>query len=248
MSDEIKDEQEMKMEPSSPSERDCSVHSRCSSAGSALSPSSSGHNTEDDDDSGDNNKDSRMSYKERRREAHTQAEQKRRDAIKKGYDSLHVLVPTCSENETAGYKLSKASVLQKSIDFIGFLQEYDQQQEKECDSVEKEVVALNIIEQKYKTMLQQQQESPETAESHLSDDVKFQVFRSIMDEMFVSFEQLPMDSFSELATGVIPWFEENCKPHQLRDMVNRSLAEVTAQHTKAPSASNSDQEQDVKQE
>ena len=31
-----------------------------------------------------------MSYKERRREAHTQAEQKRRDAIKKGYDYLQV--------------------------------------------------------------------------------------------------------------------------------------------------------------
>ena len=31
-----------------------------------------------------------ISYKERRREAHTAAEQKRRDAIKKGYDTLQV--------------------------------------------------------------------------------------------------------------------------------------------------------------
>ena len=60
-----------------------------------------------------------MSYKERRREAHTQAEQKRRDAIKKGYDSLQDLVPMCQQNDSlSGYKLSKATILQKSIDYI----------------------------------------------------------------------------------------------------------------------------------
>lgn len=37
--------------------------------------------TSDDDDS---NSKSNLNYKERRREAHTQAEQRRRDAIKKG--------------------------------------------------------------------------------------------------------------------------------------------------------------------
>lgn len=67
--------------------------------------------TDDDDDSGgENSKNTSISYKERRREAHTQAEQKRRDAIKRGYDSLQDLVPTCQQNETSGYKLSKATV------------------------------------------------------------------------------------------------------------------------------------------
>lgn len=45
-----------------------------------------------------------MSYKERRREAHTQAEQKRRDAIKKGYDTLQELVPTCQQTDVSGAK------------------------------------------------------------------------------------------------------------------------------------------------
>lgn len=47
---------------------------------------------EDDDDSGGegSTKNTSLSYKERRREAHTQAEQKRRDAIKRGYDTLSV--------------------------------------------------------------------------------------------------------------------------------------------------------------
>lgn len=67
---------------------------------------------DDDDDSDDHIKSKSLTYKERRREAHTQAEQKRRDAIKKGYDTLQDLVPTCSmsSNETSGYKLSKATV------------------------------------------------------------------------------------------------------------------------------------------
>lgn len=47
-------------------------------------------------------KTSSLSYKERRREAHTQAEQKRRDAIKKGYDSLQELVPTCQQTDASG--------------------------------------------------------------------------------------------------------------------------------------------------
>ena len=72
------------------------------------------------------------SYKERRREAHTQAEQKRRDAIKRGYDYLQDLIPPAGDGEAAGaggggaggaaggagQKVSKAAVLQRSIDYI----------------------------------------------------------------------------------------------------------------------------------
>lgn len=74
--------------------------------------------TTEDEDSDNKSCDLQLSYKERRREAHTQAEQKRRDAIKKGYDTLQDLVPTCQQPDTSGYKLSKATVLQKSIDYI----------------------------------------------------------------------------------------------------------------------------------
>ena len=64
---------------------------------------------------------SQMSYKERRREAHTQAEQKRRDAIKKGYEYLQDLVPSINEDgtpSTSNAKASKAVVLQKAIEHI----------------------------------------------------------------------------------------------------------------------------------
>lgn len=64
----------------------------------------------DDDDM--ESRHSSMSYKERRREAHTQAEQKRRDAIKKGYDTLQELVPTCQQTDASGTVFTiKLSVL-----------------------------------------------------------------------------------------------------------------------------------------
>lgn len=55
-----------------------------------------------DDEDDLESKSSPLSYKERRREAHTQAEQKRRDAIKKGYDTLQELVPTCQQTDVSG--------------------------------------------------------------------------------------------------------------------------------------------------
>ena len=46
-----------------------------------------------DDEDSDGRSQSQLTYKERRREAHTQAEQKRRDAIKKGLlrKKIHVI-------------------------------------------------------------------------------------------------------------------------------------------------------------
>lgn len=82
-------------------------------------PSDPRHSSLDVTDDEDSDRGNQMSYKERRREAHTQAEQKRRNAINKGYDSLQDLVPTCqSSDQGQGYKMSKATVLQKSIDYI----------------------------------------------------------------------------------------------------------------------------------
>merc|ERR1719510_1581491 len=65
---------------------------------------------DNDTDGDDSDSKNSQSYKERRREAHTAAEQKRRDAIKKGYDSLQELVPQCQQTDQSGHKVSKAVV------------------------------------------------------------------------------------------------------------------------------------------
>lgn len=40
-----------------------------------------------------------------------------------------------------------------------------------------------------------------------------------------------MNDFAELATGVLPWLEEHCKPHILRQIVNQTLYELQQQNT-----------------
>lgn len=51
-------------------------------------------------------------------------------------------------------------------------------------------------------------------------------FKAITDEMFQTFEVLPMNNFAELTTGVLPWLEEHCKPHILRQIVNQTLYDL----------------------
>jgi len=192
---------DMKLEPSSPTER--YTFSRCSSTGSVNTPSSSAHNTEDEDS---DNKSSTISYKERRREAHTQAEQKRRDAIKKGYDSLQDLVPTCQHTDSSGYKLSKATVLQKSIDYIQFLLQQKKKQEEERNALRKEVVALRIMQANYEQIVKAHQTQPGHAEMRVSDETKFQVFQAIMDSLFKPSTTSPLlTSPSCLAASSAGW-------------------------------------------
>ncbi|EFN84400.1 max-like protein X isoform X1 [Harpegnathos saltator] len=217
----IGSDSDMKLEPSSPTEK--YTFSRCGSTGSVNTPSSSAHNTEDEDS---DNKNSTISYKERRREAHTQAEQKRRDAIKKGYDSLQDLVPTCQHTDSSGYKISKATVLQKSIDYIQFLLQQKKRQEDERKALRKEVVGLRIMLANYEQIVKAHQTQPGHAEMRISDEMKFQVFQAIMERLFQSFNNISVANFGELTAYVFSWLEEHCKPQTLRDIVISVLQQL----------------------
>ncbi|XP_028139071.1 max-like protein X [Diabrotica virgifera virgifera] len=191
---------------------------------------SSVNNSDEEEDV--ESKTSPMSYKERRREAHTQAEQKRRDAIKKGYDTLQELVPTCQQPDVSGYKLSKATVLQKSIDYIQYLQMQKKKQEEERNALRKEVVALRIMQTNYEQIVKAQQSQPGHTETRISDEVKFSVFQAIMDELFATFSGVSVNNFSELSAGVFSWLEEYCKPLTLKDTVYQVLRLHHHTHTR----------------
>lgn len=172
-----------------------------------------------DDDCDSDSKQS-QSYRERRREAHTAAEQKRRDAIKKGYDSLQELVPTCLQTDSSGHKVSKAVVLQKSIDFIQHLSVQKKKQESELTSLRKEVVALQIMRANYEQLVRAHQRAPQRPDNLVPDEVKFQVFQVFMDSLFQSFnQQVSMNNFAELSGCVFSWIEEQCKPGDLQDLM-----------------------------
>jgi len=172
-----------------------------------------------DDDCDSDSKQS-QTYRERRREAHTAAEQKRRDAIKKGYDTLQKLVPTCTQTDASGHKVSKAVVLQKSIDFIQHLSKQKKGQENDLTSLRKEVVALQIMRANYEQLVRAHQRAPQIPDNLVPDEVKFQVFQVFMDSLFQSFnQQVSMNNFAELSGCVFSWIEEQCKPGDLQDLM-----------------------------
>ncbi|XP_014689012.2 max-like protein X isoform X1 [Equus asinus] len=201
------------------STRKGSVVSRANSIGSTSA--SSVPNT-DDEDSDYHQESYKESYKDRRRRAHTQAEQKRRDAIKRGYDDLQTIVPTCQQQDFSigSQKLSKAIVLQKTIDYIQFLHKEKKKQEEEVSILRKEVTALKIMKVNYEQIVKAHQDNPHEGEDQVSDQVKFNVFQGIMDSLFQSFNaSISVASFQELSACVFSWIEEHCKPQTLREIV-----------------------------
>lgn len=190
------------------------------------------------------------SYKERRREAHTQAEQKRRDAIKKGYEELQVLVPTCNtQDSVSSYKLSKAAILQRSIEYIQTLQQKQMKREKELKVRRKEVLGLKIMKDNYDEMVRQQQQqqqqqadrqaasqaannfgSGSSSQQQISDEMKFEVFKAVCESLFQSFDSsVSVTDFTELSGCTIAWLEEHCKPQNLRQIVVNILEQLKSQ-------------------
>uniref|UniRef100_A0A3B3E309 Max-like protein X n=1 Tax=Oryzias melastigma TaxID=30732 RepID=A0A3B3E309_ORYME len=208
-----------------------SVVSRANSIGSTSA--SSVPNTDDEDSDYRHETSLKDSYKDRRRQAHTQAEQKRRDAIKKGYDDLQSIVPTCqqqSEFAVGAQKISKATILQKTIDYIHFLHKEKKKQEEEVSVLRKEVMALKIMKTNYEHIVKAHQSNPQQGEDQVSDQVKFDIFQSIMDSLFVSFSNsVSVSSFEELSACVFSWIEEHCKPQTLREFVVRVLRQINVQ-------------------
>ncbi|XP_060059448.1 max-like protein X isoform X4 [Erinaceus europaeus] len=176
----------------------------------------------DDEDSDYHQESYKESYKDRRRRAHTQAEQKRRDAIKRGYDDLQTIVPTCQQQDLSigSQKLSKAIVLQKTIDYIQFLHKEKKKQEEEVSTLRKDVTALKIMKVNYEQIVKAHQDNPHEGEDQVSDELKFNVFQGIMDSLFQSFNaSISVASFQELSACVFSWIEEHCKPQTLREIV-----------------------------
>ncbi|KAK6473203.1 max-like protein X isoform X1 [Huso huso] len=189
--------------------------------------------TADDEDSDYRHETSyKESYKDRRRQAHTQAEQKRRDAIKKGYDDLQAIVPTCQQQDhcIGSQKISKSTVLQKTIDYIQFLHKEKKKQEEDVSTLRKEVMALKIMKANYEQIVKAHQNNPHQGKGQVSDLVKFSLFQNIMDSLFQSFNStISVTSFQELSACVFSWIEEHCKPQTLREIVVGVLQQVNNQ-------------------
>lgn len=49
-----------------------------------------------------------------------------------------------------------------------------------------------------------------------------------MDEMFQSFEKLPMNDFDELVNSVCEWLEESFKSQFMKEIAKRSLKNIAS--------------------
>lgn len=65
--------------------------------------------------------------------------------------------------------------MQRSIDYIQYLQQQKKKQEDERNALRKEVVALKIMQSNYEQIVKAQQSQPGHTETRLSDEVKFSV-------------------------------------------------------------------------
>lgn len=185
------------------------------------SAASSVPNTDEEDE----DMERKQSTKERRREAHTMAEKKRREAIRKGYSDLQVVLPgDNSGNSSSMQKMSKTIVLQKTLEYIESLQENNKKQSEEVQRLRKEKQAFAIMKENYEQIVIQHQLASGGACGTLSYEVKFDVFKEIMEQLFMTFEaSLLTSDFAELSGSIINWIEEKCKPENFKTHVNQVL-------------------------
>lgn len=142
------------------------------------------------------------------------------------------LVPKCQQQDSvSSYKLSKASILQRSIDYIQLLQQQNKELDDRRQSLHKEMIALQIMKTNYEQIVKHHQHTqPGQTTSQVSDDVKLKVFQALCDRLFLSFdESVPVNNFGELSAGIFSWLEEMCKPQTLKQITGSVLDQLERQ-------------------
>ena len=183
-------------------------------------PSSAASSVPNTDEEDDNDK----KKQQKRREKHSQAEKKRRETLKQGYEALQqVLQPTVDASSTQ--KLSKAAVMQKTIEQIEMSQNVISNQKKEIDDLRKQKEALECMKENYSHLVTQHKHDWSVLNTHVSCHMKREIFKEIMDELFVKFDKkVSTGSFQELSGCIITWIENNCKPDEFNALVNAVMA------------------------
>lgn len=167
----------------------------------------------------------------RRKQSHILAEQKRRDAIKRGYDSLMTAVPGFSEatmDNRGQNKVSKAQVLQKSLEYIQHLLAQKQKQDEELEALDKEMKALEIMKENYEQLVRDSQVEMQH-KNEVSEDEKATVFLRTSEYLWSSYREVVSTStFSAFSSSLFGWLEKYCKPHVLKENVVESMRSTFA--------------------
>ncbi|XP_034540481.1 carbohydrate-responsive element-binding protein-like isoform X2 [Notolabrus celidotus] len=172
---------------------------------------------------------------ETRRITHISAEQKRRFNIKLGFDTLHNLVTTLSSQPSI--KISKATTLQKTAEYISKMQQERGQLHEEAQRLREEIQLLNsaintcqqqlpatgvpITRQRFDHM---RQKFREYVQAQTLQNWKFWIFSIIIEPLFESYNgMVSTASVDDLCRSTLSWVDQHCSLPALRPMVLSSL-------------------------
>nr|XP_043898577.1 carbohydrate-responsive element-binding protein-like isoform X3 [Solea senegalensis] len=170
-----------------------------------------------------------------RRITHISAEQKRRFNIKLGFDTLHNLVTTLSSQPSI--KISKATTLQKTAEYISKMQQERAQLHEEAQRLREEIQLLNsaintcqlqlpatgvpITRQRFDHM---RQKFREYVRAQTLQNWKFWIFSIIIEPLFESYNgMVSTASVEDLCRSTLSWLDQHCSLPTLRPMVLSSL-------------------------
>ncbi|KAK9975367.1 hypothetical protein ABG768_023416 [Culter alburnus] len=170
-----------------------------------------------------------------RRITHISAEQKRRFNIKLGFDTLHSLVTTLSSQPSI--KISKATTLQKTAEYISKMQQERAQLHEEAQRLRDEILVLNsainvcqqqlpatgvpITRQRFDHM---REKFREYVRAQTLQNWKFWIFSIIIEPLFESFNgMVSTASVDDLCRSTLSWLDQHCSLPALRPTVLSSL-------------------------
>ncbi|RXN12752.1 carbohydrate-responsive element-binding -like protein [Labeo rohita] len=170
-----------------------------------------------------------------RRITHISAEQKRRFNIKLGFDTLHSLVTTLSSQPSI--KISKATTLQKTAEYISKMQQERAQLHEEAQRLRDEILMLNtainacqqqlpatgvpITRQRFDHM---REKFREYVRAQTLQNWKFWIFSIIIEPLFESFNgMVSTASVDDLCRSTLSWLDQHCSLPTLRPTVLSSL-------------------------
>ncbi|XP_072520689.1 MLX-interacting protein isoform X2 [Salminus brasiliensis] len=174
-----------------------------------------------------------------RRVNHISAEQKRRSNINIGFKTLCSLVPTLKSQSNAN--ISNATTLQKTVDYIGKLQQERQQMQEETRRLREEIEELNasinlcqeqlpatgvpITRHRFDHM---KEKFDEYVKNRTLQNWKFWIFSIIIKPLFESFNgSVSTTNESELCETTMQWLDRDCALPVLRPMVLGTLRQLS---------------------
>ncbi|XP_059270669.1 carbohydrate-responsive element-binding protein isoform X3 [Mustela nigripes] len=176
---------------------------------------------------------------ESRRITHISAEQKRRFNIKLGFDTLHGLVSTLSAQPSL--KVSKATTLQKTAEYIAMLQQERAAMQEEAqqlrDQIEELNAAINLCQQQlpatgvpitHQRFDQMRDMFDEYVRTRTLHNWKFWVFSILIRPLFESFNgMVSTASLQSLRQTSLAWLDQYCSLPALRPTVLNSLRQLS---------------------